>query len=183
MPDWPVVAATGHRHLNTAHTAWVRTKLDAAAVWLRDQCGTQVAITGMALGVDQWFGLACLDAGLNLHCHIPFPQQPDVWRPDQRTTYADLIDRAANVKILDDLNNYPDHDRRAAAIRLLHARNDAMLDACTAVVAVLCSSTTKGGTWSAVQKAQRRGLPIVHIDPDRRTVTVHQPDQQGALPL
>ncbi len=183
MHDWPVVAATGHRHLNTAHAVWVRGKLDAAAMWLRDQCGTQVAITGMALGVDQWWGLSALAAGLALHCYIPFPQQPDMWRPDQRDTYADLIDRATQVRICDDLNNYPDTDRRAAAVRLLHARNDTMLDAASAVVAVLCSSTTKGGTWSAVQKARRRGLPIVHIDPDRRAVTVRQPAQQGALPL
>jgi precorrin-6x reductase len=57
-------------------------------------------------------------------------------------------------------------------VRLLRARNDGMLAEADAVVAVLKPSKTSGGTASAVRKAQAMGLPIVHLNPERRTVTL-----------
>jgi len=71
---WPTVCATGHRpqHLDPSAIHWVQEKLTAGAVWLRDERGMKVGITGMALGVDTWWAHAVLAAGLELHAYIPF---------------------------------------------------------------------------------------------------------------
>lgn len=172
MADWPTVAVTAHRKFATSAVGWVQFKIDRAAVWLQQECGTTVAVSGMALGGDQMWARAALHAGLSLHAYVPFPQQPDVWTSSQRAEWRRLVDAADEVIVCGDLAHVPAERRRAEVVRLLHHRNDRMLDASDAVLAVLDSTSTSGGTFSAVQKARRRGMPIVHIDPAARAVTV-----------
>jgi uncharacterized phage-like protein YoqJ len=169
---WSVVCATGHRRIPPAVLPWVRTKLAAAATWLRDQRQTRVGISGMALGADMLWAEAVLDAGLGLHAHVPFPQQPNLWPDDQRVRWRRLLERAAEVVWYGDLDGVPEAQRKATAVRLLHARNDGMLAASAAVVAVYDPRQTGGGTASAVRKAIRLRLPVVHLDPAARTVRV-----------
>lgn len=175
MADWPTVAVTAHRRLPTDTLGWVQLKVDRAAVWLRDEHNTEVAVSGMALGGDQMWARAALSAGLSLHAYVPFPQQADVWTSSQRKEWRRLLELAERVVTCGDLAGIPEGRRRAEAVRLLYARNDRMLDDADAVLAVLDSTATTGGTVSAVRKAEQRGLPIVHIDPAGRTVTVRQP--------
>lgn len=174
---WPVVAATGHRQRNLppGSEAWVREKLAAGAVWLRDERGCRTAISGLALGVDTWWARAVLDAGLELWAYVPFPQQPDPWPRAAKAEWRRLLNRAAKVEHLGDLDGLPPGRRKAMATALLHARNGQMLDDADAVIAVLDPAKTGGGTVSAVRSARALGLPIVHLNPRARTVNVVEP--------
>lgn len=158
---WEIVALTGHRpkHLNLEQRAWVQDNLVRCAAWLRDNRGTRIAISGFALGSDLWWADAATRAGLELWAYIPFPQQPTGrdWSTVDRAEWQRLR-AAAN----------PDRERIFAdrySIRALHARNDGMLADAQALVAVWHSGTYRGGTYSAVVKAARRGMPGIHIDP------------------
>lgn len=179
---WPVVAATGHRPQDLAPAVqdWCRIKLTRAAVWLRDERGCRVGISGMALGVDQWWAQAVLDAGLELHAYVPFPEQPDVWPVSARAEWRRLLDRAARVVTVGSLDGVTGPARKGAAVRLLHARNDAMLNDATALLAVLDLNRTSGGTWSAVRKATLRRMPGVHVDPYTSLVRIGLPDLRKA---
>jgi uncharacterized phage-like protein YoqJ len=169
---WPTVCATGHRpqHLDASAAHWVKEKVTAGAVWLRDERGTKVGVSGMALGVDTWWAHAVLAAGLELHAYIPFESQPDRWTPSERAEWARLRGLATVVKVVG-----PNPRDRREAVRMLHARNDAMLAASDAAVAVLLAGKTDGGTASAVRKADRLGLPGVHLEPTARRVRVVEP--------
>jgi hypothetical protein len=150
----------------------VRGELARIAVKLRDQHGTQTAISGMALGVDQWWAEAVLAADLNLWAYLPFPQQPDPWPTGARQAWRQLLDQATKVSRVGDLDALPASQRRTHATRLLHARNQCMIGATVqaggAVVAVWDSARQTGGTFSAVCKAQAVSLPVIHINPATR---------------
>jgi hypothetical protein len=168
---WPVVACTGHRAYPPDVVPWVRAKLRDAAVWLRDQRGCRTAVCGMAVGGDLWWAQAALDAGLALHAHVPFPQQPDRWPPAWQAVWRDVRARAAREVVYGDRYD----------VRLLYARNDGMLASADAVLAVWDPSRPRGGTWSAVRRAARLGLPVVHVDPGARRVAVLDPGGLAGL--
>lgn len=86
MTAWPTVMVTGHRpkYLSPNSRAWVRAELARLAVQLRDFHGMTCGISGMALGSDQWWAEAVLAAGVGLEAHVPFPQQPDKWRDEDK---------------------------------------------------------------------------------------------------
>ncbi|HLL69101.1 MAG TPA: hypothetical protein VK453_25800 [Micromonosporaceae bacterium] len=164
----PVVAATGHRRLPPDSLPWLKAELRRVAAKLRDEHGTTVGISGMALGADMEWADAVLAAGLDLHAYVPFEGQELLWPPKAQERWQNLIAKAAVVRVLADA---PAGHREA--VRLLHARNDAMLQASVAVVAVWSPDERAGGTFSAVKKATRRGLPVVHLDPV--ALVVHGP--------
>jgi hypothetical protein len=168
---------TGHRELAAEEADWVRGRLADCVAWLRDVHDTTVAISGMALGVDTTWAQVALDAGLALHAYVPFPQQPDRWPEPDREEWSKLLARATEAHTVGDLNNVDPGRRRFEVIRLLHARNDAMLRATSGVaVAALRASATTGGTYSCVEKARRRGLTVVHIEPESRTTRLLRPE-------
>ncbi|MFY1686435.1 hypothetical protein [Plantactinospora sp. WMMB782] len=167
QPTWATVCATGHRpqHLTTAERLWVRGELARIVVKLRDECGMTCGVSGMAIGTDLWWAAALVDAGVDLWAHVPFPQQPNPWEARNPDAYAEWHRLCRVAKRLKTYGGRYD-------VRTLHARNDGMLDVSAAVVAVWKRSQTTGGTASAVEKANRRGLPIIHLDPERQTVTL-----------
>jgi uncharacterized phage-like protein YoqJ len=153
---WPKVMVTGHRpqHLHPEQQDYAQQELGRLAVKLRDDNGTRVAISGMALGADQWWAHYALLAELELHAYLPFPQQPAKWHHEQQRTWRALVGQAA-VKHFT-AEHY--------SVQALHQRNDQMLDAADAVIAVWDPRITTGGTYSCVQKASRLGLPVIHVD-------------------
>lgn len=178
--------ATGHRpkHLDPGSIDWIDEQLERAARRLRKHHGTRTLISGMALGVDTMWALTAERLRMPLAAYIPFPQQPDVWRdPASREEWARLVayaERTGGVHPSGDCP--PGPGSRVRAIRLLHKRNDDMIDATLAAggvcVAVLRSSRREGGTWSAVQKIGDR-MPVILIDPDERTVTPIYPETRA----
>lgn len=180
---WPTVSATGHRDLTGPDAErWVRDKLIAGAVWLRDHCGTTTAISGMARGVDTWWALAALDAGLKLWAYIPFAEQTARWNRADRQCWEDLCARADPAKVLGRIPpDLPAKARSAVVNRLLAERNLAMLSDSHAVLAVWEPSRLDGGTHGALVTAAKRGMPGIHLDPVGRRVVRRLPDLDQLL--
>lgn len=183
-PLWRLAMVTAHRpqHLVPDSVPWIGDQLARVMVKLRDEHGTQTTVSGMALGGDLLWARTAEREGMPLWAHVPFPQQPDVWPwPDLVADYRRLVayaDRTGGVKTYGDLGDLPDGaERKALATQLLHDRNTGMIRETTlargVVVAVLRSTRTRGGTWSAYNKAKDDAqLPIIRLDPDARTVTL-----------
>lgn len=158
------VMVTGHRPhlLSPEGSRWAELELERVAVKLRDQHGMQIGISGMALGADTWWGFATLFAWRELWAFIPFPQQPDRWAPDDVARWQELRERAKHEVVV----------AREYSVKALHARNDAMLLNADLVVAVWDPANQSGGTFSCVEKARARGLPILHVDPVAQSTTL-----------
>lgn len=166
MTAWPTVMVTGHRpqHLDPSCHGWVRAELARLAVEVRDEHGATTGISGMAIGADLWWADAVVKAGMRLWAHVPFPQQPDRWRPEDRDEWARLLGLA------DEATTYgPDFD-----VKLLHARNTGMIDNADAAIVVWQPGKTTGGTASAIRKLVATGKPIVHVNPATRKTTLRQ---------
>ncbi|MGA3524215.1 hypothetical protein [Melissospora conviva] len=163
-PTWATVSATGHRpqHLTPAEQAWIRAELSRITTKLRDNHSMTTGVSGMALGTDMWWAAELVSARVDLWTHVPFPQQPDPWRSADRAEWERLLRVAKKQTVYGGMFD----------VKFLHQRNDGMLDASDAVVAVWKRSKTTGGTASAVRKATRRGLPVIHVDPEARVVTL-----------
>jgi hypothetical protein len=189
-PVWPTVMVTGHRPQDIPADAhdWMRERLDAGAVWLRDERGMTTGITGMALGSDMWWADSLHRAAVPYIAHTPFPQQPDPWRrrnPQAVAEWHRLRALAASVVPYGDLAGLAEHARKRVAIKLLHERNDGMLAATAraggAVLAVWCPSKRDGGTFSAVKKAHQMRLPVILVNPEAGTTTMPSPGRLADL--
>ena len=175
---WPIVHGTGHRtqHLNPGQRAWAQDKAIKSALWLRDHCGTQVIISGLALGWDTWLAQGALAAGLTLGAYVPFPQQAEKWNRDDRHEWQRLRDLAD-----------PAHSRMVSATystAMFHLRNAAMRQDSDAQIALWMSGRMAGGTWNAVSQAVKHGMPGVWLDPGPRRVRRRLPTyaELGMLP-
>ncbi|QQO39190.1 DprA-like DNA processing chain A [Microbacterium phage Rudy] len=170
---FPRVALTGHRPQSLSPSArdWVPLELERLAVKLRDQHGMRVGISGMALGSDIWWAQATVFAWLDLWAFIPFPQQADParWKPADVALWNEMRSRAAAEVVI-----APEY-----SVQALFARNEAMLNDADLVIAVWNPWSTGGGTTATVKSAVNRGLPIIHLDPDRQTTTLLAP---GRMP-
>lgn len=174
---WPTVMVTGHRpqHLNPATHAWVRAELTRLAVKLRDAHGMALGVTGMALGADLWWADSLHRAGVPFAAHIPFEQQPDPWKrtnPEAVNEWRRLRALAADEKVYGDLAGLAGEARKQMVAKLLHERNDGMLAASSAVVAVWRPSKRGGGTYSAVVKAYHRRLSVILVNSEVRATTM-----------
>lgn len=165
MTSWPAVMVTGHRpqHLRPDVRPWVRSELVRLALKLRDERGTTVGISGMAIGADLWWAATAVKAGLTLHAHVPFPQQPDKWRDEDKAEWQRLLGLAAHTETYG----------AGFSVRLLHARNDGMIRACDICVAVFRRGI-KGGTLNAVTRLAECGKLIIWVDPDLRRTSIPQ---------
>lgn len=171
-PEWRVVAATGHRpkDLTPREQAWVKTTLWPVVNRLRDRYGMTLGLSGMAPGTDTWWAQHLVKAGVPFSAHIPFPQQPDRWPPKARAEWERLRGLADSEQVYGDIDGLSGGVRDRRVVQLLHERNDGMLRAADAVVAVWIPSKHQGGTYSVLRKARQLGLPIVHLNPRDRTI-------------
>jgi hypothetical protein len=169
---WPTVMVTGHRpqHLAPDVHDWVRSELARLAVKLKTEHGMACGVSGMAIGADLWWADALVTNGIPLWAHVPFPQQPNRWRTEDRAEWQRLLGLAVKTTTYG-----PDFD-----VKLLHARNDGMIKVSAAAIAVLLPGKTTGGTASAVRKLTAQGMPIIHINPEARTTTLRRPERKAA---
>lgn len=172
MPQqFPRVSVTGHRPqgIPTQSHEWVKLELERLAIKLRDDHGTRVGISGMALGADIWWAQSVKYAWLDLWAFIPFPQQPERWQPADGALWNEMRSRAAAEVII-----APEYSTQA-----LFTRNEAMLNDSDLVIAVFDPSTQKGGTFATVQSAVQRMLPIIHVNPIAQSTMMLAP---GRIP-
>jgi hypothetical protein len=169
-------SGTGHRiatrknpdGLTDPQLRWVREQLRTGLHRLSQQ-GPIVVLTGMALGFDMELGAAGFDLGIPFEAHIPYESQPMLWPPAAQAEWLRLRSVATREVVY---GNNPGN--RWTAVKLLHARNDGLLEA-DRLLGCWDARKRKGGTWSAIEKAQRLGLAGIHLDPATRTVRRVEP--------
>lgn len=138
---------------------WVQAALRLTCARLRSR-GFRRAISGIALGTDQWGAQAALDAGLRVVAAVPCRDQQSVWPLESQTRYLGLLRQCSEVEYV--------HD--GPYVRgCLDKRNSWMLDRAELVVAVW-DGRRSGGTWDTVRKARARGVPVWVINPRRRSI-------------
>lgn len=175
MTTWNIVGATGHRPQHLQHLdgacKWAREEAARVAVKVRDEYGCTMAVSGLALGWDQWFAQAALNAGLALWAHIPFEDQAGRWTVGDQREWQRLREAATKVTVY----GANPRDKREAT-QLLMARNNGMISASDAMVCLWLPGKRSGGTWAAVRRIKIAGMPAIHLDPAHRTVRLGLPD-------
>lgn len=171
VKHWPRAMVTGHRpqDFDPETTVWVKEALQRVLARLVRHHGTQVAISGLALGVDTWWAQAALGSGLELWGYVPFEDQAVKWPREQQAMWRDLREACTRQTVLGEGFN----------VGLLHSRNYYMVRDSNVVVAVLRADKTSGGTFNAVKKARSASWPIILIDPDVRTITTENVPPPG----
>ena len=116
-------------------------------------------ITGMALGVDQLFGLVALklkkqNYPVKIFCAIPCRGQEKIW-PDA-SIWLKIKENADEVQFICDgeYNN-----------KCMQKRNIFMVDRCDELIAVF-DGKPSGGTYNCVNYAVKKGKPIINLFPE-----------------
>lgn len=163
---WTRVAVTGHRphRIPARQRPWVQDKLGYVTDKLVGERGMEVALSGLAMGTDQWFAEAALTTGARVWGYSPYPEQdarwPQIWQDRRRR----IIDTAERVEYL--AANYSNAH--------LFGRNTWLIRDADALVCVADTSRTTGGTISALRQARDR-IPIVLIDLHDEAVRLVRP--------
>ena len=106
-------------------------------------------ITGMATGVDIWFGEAVLalkekNPYIRLICACPYMSQPERWARFNKMRWRRLMERADEFHII-----YDDPEEKAPTYEFakrLNGRNSWMVDSCPVGIAVHHKDVKSGGT-------------------------------------
>lgn len=153
-----VLAATGHRPDklggygdSNPTKEWVKQELKKVIRRVKPN----YCISGMALGVDQWFAEVCIELDVPFHAYIPFDGQESVWPHQSKLHYYELLKKAAKVVTVCS----PGYEAWK-----MQKRNMAMVDACTDLVEVFDGSP--GGTANCVDYAKKVERREHLIDPE-----------------
>jgi uncharacterized phage-like protein YoqJ len=157
-----VVAITGHRPEKIKDFAWVEKTLAEVLLELEPQ----FIIQGMAAGVD------LLAAEIAYANDIPYiaarPWATHTGREGSK--YPWTLENAAAVVTVDPAVTY-------AGPWVYQKRNEYMVDHATVVVAVWDGSAS--GTKNCVTYANRNGVPVVRINPVKKTVEYPAPEPEA----
>lgn len=142
-----IVAFTGHRPdkiggyavPNPTYDRIVR-ELEWQLLWL----GPVKAISGMALGVDQWAAQICVNLGIPFVAAVPFAGQERMWPQASVAVYEKLIAKAAEVVVV---------CKGGYTASKMQERNRWMVDRCDVLIAVWDGSC--GGTGNCVEYAHK----------------------------
>lgn len=158
------IAVTGHRPnklfgYNLYNNGWIKIgKIFRKLILDRLEKYARVElIIGMALGVDQVFGLVGVKLKnqgfpVVIHAAIPCIDQPNMWKSRE---YWDKI------KNNSDIVNYVTEKRYIDDKSCLEKRNRYMVDLCDELFAVCDGS--KSGTLNCINYAIRKNKPILNI--------------------
>lgn len=153
-----IVAFTGHRPdelggYNLPNPTYIHVcqQLEKTLTELKPE----KAISGMALGVDQWAANICVKLGIPFTAAMPFLEQDSVWPEASKKTFRALLNKAAEQVIVSE-GGYT-----AAKMQV---RNEWMVDHCDVLVAVY-NGADSGGTFNCIQYAKSVDKKIIFIDP------------------
>lgn len=113
------------------------------------------ALSGMALGIDQWAANVCVKLEIPFVAVIPFVGQEKMWPADSQRIYNNLLTKAAEKVIVSE-GGYS-----AAKMQI---RNQYLVDNCDLLIAVYNGDKT-GGTANCINYAKEIGKKILIIDP------------------
>lgn len=156
-----IVAFTGHRPSNPALGGYVtdgNPKYEACYNRIIEALHSLMpskAISGMALGVDQWAALACIELDIPFIAAVPFKGQENIWPDESQRQYHEILKKAEEIKIVSEGGYLP---------MKLHERNRWMVDGADLIIAVW--DGTEGGTGNCVKYATEKGKRIYRINPN-----------------
>lgn len=116
-------------------------------------------ISGMATGVDTWFAEIGLKMGIPVHAVIPFKEQSSRWSFEEQRRYSLLLKCVKSITVI---SKYP-------STKSYFDRNIAMVNDSDECIAI-CNDS-KSGTFHAIKKAKERGLPTKVFNPEDKTTT------------
>ncbi len=111
-------------------------------------------ISGMALGVDQWFASIARLMNIPFHAYIPFVGQEGKWPQASQNTYRALLDSCSRLEVV--------CPGEYAAWKM-QKRNETMAD--NSDIAIAVWNGTPGGTANCVSYLQKLNKPFVRYDP------------------
>jgi hypothetical protein len=158
------VGITGHQQLDDLKAwPWVAEVLHAE---LAKVAPPLVGVTSLAVGADQLFARLVLECDGTIHAVLPFADIERSFSPDHVPAYRELA-KQATVEVLETPGT--DEDAYLAA-------GQRVVDLSDIVLAVWNGKPAKGkgGTADVVAYAISRGVPLIHIDPESRTVRQHR---------
>lgn len=125
------------------------------------------AISGMALGVDQWAAEVCVDLGIPFTAAVPFTGQEGRWPQESQERYAYLMEKAASVHVVCTGGYAPEK---------MQCRNEWMVDQLSPDGDVLIAvwDGSAGGTANCVRYAEKIGKKIVNLPPEMKSGRVSQ---------
>lgn len=155
------VAFTGHRpdklggYGESELGREVKQALHTALAERLAKYGTElVAMSGMALGVDQWAAEACVELGIPFIAAIPCWGQDSKWPRASKLVYERLLWKAKD-SICVTQNTYTPSCMRD--------RNRYMVDWCDELLAVWDGSS--GGTEWCIRYAHGKAKPVKNVHP------------------
>jgi uncharacterized phage-like protein YoqJ len=113
-----------------------------------------VLISGMALGVDQWWAELGIARNLPVHAYVPFEGQESRWPQASRQKYTDLLQQCESIRIV-----CPGH----YSAQKMQERNEAMVDAADVCIAIWDGSS--GGTSNCVAYIRQQEKPLLWVSP------------------
>jgi len=124
-------------------------------------------ISGAALGVDTWAAEAVHELKteypeIRLILAIPFPDQASKWKDAAKTRWNRLVDICDELIVV--APNPPDDSPKWWYARLLHNRNQYMVDHAHSGIAVW-NGVEKGGTFDCIGRAKKKKRPMLRLDP------------------
>lgn len=152
------VAVTGHRPSKLGNE-WDGTGPFSRRIkkWLTTQIVALkpgLAITGMALGVDQLFADVAIELGIPFIAAVPCVGQSSVWPKARQTRYFDILAKSSEIYYVSDKPYTPD---------CMQMRNIWMVDHCDTLLAVWDGSP--GGTANCVKYAQQLVRTVLRFNP------------------
>lgn len=123
----------------------------------------QVAISGMAIGVDTAFAIAVLQLQqeghqIKLICALPCYNQDKLWRPESKKLYRDIVNNVKNLDI--DVVYVTKGEYNYACMQ---KRNEYLVDRCDTLIAVYDGSTS--GTQNCIRYAKAQSKDIIILSP------------------
>lgn len=160
-----------------SHKAYMplRARLEKAIEQFIDTEGVDTFISGGAQGVDQLAFWAVENVkkrrpSIRNVVYVPFKGQERKWKTTGvfgQEEYDLMLMRADDIRYIGELDET--NSNRYEAVRLLFARNDAMLNDSLAVISVFPKTASprvsRGGTASTICTALARDIPVYNIDP------------------
>lgn len=152
-----ILSFTGHRpdKLGGYGPSRIRDGVLVEMLKLLRELKPEYAISGMALGVDQWAARCCVHLGIPFVAAIPFGGQELLWPKTSQEAYHRLLKQARSVKVVcgDEIDRVP----------AMQVRNEWMVDNSDLLLAVWDGSS--GGTANCVKYARLMGKPIIQLHP------------------
>lgn len=113
-----------------------------------------IAISGMALGVDQWFAQEAMDLFIPVHAYIPFLGQECKWPKLSQDTYNSILRKCTETIVVCE-GSY--------AAWKMQKRNERMVDDANLCIAVW--DGTNGGTANCINYIRKSNKELIHINP------------------